>query len=172
MPAKVGKVVGVALFFIFGFAVFLAEFIEIEETDVVAGGVGFEFSEEFVFHENTVAASSRDEVFQLKEAFQVAADLGVAPCRFVAQLSAAKEGVSLLELLLGHLFADEAFDLFEEGSRLGWEFVEAATEDFGRDLVGGFDVFQGDGEHFDFAAVDLVFDRFALVLVEERDGVD
>ena len=69
MPAKVGKVVGVALFFIFGFAVFLAEFIEIKEADVVAGGVGFEFSEEFVFHENTVAASSDVEVFQLKEAF-------------------------------------------------------------------------------------------------------
>jgi hypothetical protein len=65
VPAKVGKVVGVALFFIFGFAVFLAEFIEIEEADVVAGGVGFEFAEEFVFHENAVAASSRGKVFQL-----------------------------------------------------------------------------------------------------------
>ena len=100
------------------------------------------------------------------------ADLHLTPSGKVAQLSAAKKRVSLLELLLGHLFADECFDLFEEGSGLGWEFVEAAAEDFGRDLVGGFDVVEGDGEHFDFAAVDLVFDRFALVLVEERDGVD
>jgi len=49
VPPKVGKVVGVTLFFILGFSMFLAEFLEIEEADVVAGGVGFEFGEEFVF---------------------------------------------------------------------------------------------------------------------------
>jgi hypothetical protein len=65
VPSKVGKVVRAALFFILGFGVFLAEFIEIEEADVVAGGVGFESGEEFVFHEDAVATSSLDEVFQL-----------------------------------------------------------------------------------------------------------
>ena len=136
--------------------------------------IGFlvRLSEEFIFQGHAIAAAPHGEVFQLKKSLKVAADLHLAPTRKVPQLTAAKKRVSLLEFLLGHLFTNEGFNFLQEASRLRGQLIKAAAKDFGGDLVGGFDVFQGDGEHFDFPPIDLVLDRFSLVLVQKRDGVD
>ena len=112
------------------------------------------------------------DVFHGFQALEVKARLGFTPAGAFADFASGEAGELLLELPGLHRFADVGFYRFEQSAGLRWEFVEAAAQDFGGDLVRGSDVFQGDRQHYDRAAVDGVSDGLALVLVEKCDGID
>ena len=108
------------------------------------------------------------DVFEFLETVEVTTDLAVAPVGVVAEFFSGEDGFEFV----GEFAADEGFDVVEQVAGLRWEFVQAVTEDFGGDGVGGGNVFGCDGDHFDDPACRFVGDGFALVLVEECDGVD
>ena len=114
------EVLGVVSFLSF----FFAEFFDVEKADLPGRGFFGGLDEEFVFADAALFSGAAVDVFHALQSLEVKARLGFTPTCFLAQLSAAKEGVSLLKLLRGHLFANEGFDLFEEAARLGWEFIK------------------------------------------------
>ena len=113
------------------------------------GGV----DQQFVNITDSPAATAAVDVFEFFEAVEMHPALGLAPTDGLAHLSAGEQAVALFCFLALHGRGHHGLGFFQQPTGLGRQFVEAATEDLGRDPVYDLDVFNGDGQHLNvFAA--------------------
>ena len=125
--------------------------------------------QQLVFHEHSVAAAAALDVFELFEARKMHSHLELAPTGCLANVTAGEVALALVESVPVHHGTDVDLDVLQQMAGLGRDFVEAAAQDFRGEAIGCGDVVKCGADMW--AGHGVVVER-ALVLVQQRDGVD
>ena len=99
-------------------------------------------------------------------------ELSIAPLGISSNLFAAKAKVPLLDALSLAFDLNHLLDGFEELTGLRGQLVEGSSEDFMGEVIGRFNVIEGDFQIRQLSVATLEGFNGALVLMQQGDTVD